>query len=88
MVILKDLQMLWMLQAVWLFSIGQWKNTHSELVESAVYDDKKIAKLECVGHVQKRIGSRLRSLKKQIGKTRLKYGKHIGGKGRLTERKP
>ena len=40
-------------------------------------------KLECVGHVQKRLGSRLRSLKKRLGKTPLQDGKSIGGAGRL-----
>ena len=45
----------------------------------------EIAKLECVGHVQKRLGSRLRSLKKRLGTTRLPDRKGIGGKGRLTD---
>ena len=29
------------------------------------YDDIEVEKLECVGHVQKRVGSRLRNLKKR-----------------------
>ena len=45
-----------------------------------MYDDVKVSKLECVVHVQKRMGSRLRSLKK-----RLDDGKPIGGRGRLTD---
>lgn len=60
--------------------------SHSVLVEEAVYGDKVIEKLECVGHVQKRMGSRLRSLKRRSGKTKLKDGKCIGGKGRLTDK--
>lgn len=44
----------------------------------------EIIKRECVGHVQKRMGSRLRTLKKKWGKTKLADGKSIGGKGRLT----
>ena len=36
------------------------------------------------GHVQKRMGSRLCSLKKRLGQTRLDDGKSIGGTGRLT----
>lgn len=36
---------------------------HKMLVEEAVYGDVEVEKLECVGHVQKRLGSRLRSLK-------------------------
>ena len=58
---------------------------YNQLVESAVYGEKEINKLECVGHIQKRMGSRLRSLKKRMGKTRLADGKNIGGRGRLTD---
>ena len=39
-----------------------------------------------MGHVQKRLGSRLRSLKKRLGKNHLEDGKPIGGKGRLTDK--
>ncbi|MBP1527417.1 MAG: hypothetical protein H9Q66_05815, partial [Spiroplasma ixodetis] len=44
-----------------------------------------INKLECIGHVQKRMGTRLRSLKKKLGSEKLSDGKTIGGKGRLTD---
>ena len=40
------------------------------------YPSITVCKLECVGHVQKRVGSRLRNLKKTI--------KGLGGKGKLT----
>lgn len=43
-----------------------------------------VEKLECVGHVQKRIGSRLGKLKTQFGKRKLSDDKTIGGRGRLT----
>lgn len=43
-----------------------------------------IEKLECVGHVQKRMGTRLRTLKTKLGKNKLSDGKTIGGQGRLT----
>lgn len=43
-----------------------------------------IEKLECVGHVQKRMGSRLRKLKLKLGKSKLSDGKTMGGRGRLT----
>lgn len=56
------------------------------LTEESVYGDNVIAKLECVGHVQKRMGSRLRSLKKRSGKNKLEDGKSIGGRGRLTDK--
>lgn len=59
---------------------------HNLLVQENVYGDIEVAKLECVGHVQKRLGSRLRSLKKRLGTTRLPDGKGIGGKGRLTDK--
>lgn len=43
-----------------------------------------IEKLECVGHVQKRMGTRLRNLKSKSGKQKLSDGLTIGGRGRLT----
>ena len=60
---------------------------HKRIVEEAVYGEKEVTKLECVGHVQKRLGSRLRLLKKRLGQTRLQYGQPIGGTGRLTKDK-
>ncbi|XP_065658536.1 uncharacterized protein LOC136083057 [Hydra vulgaris] len=41
------------------------------------YPDKEVEKLECVRHYQKRVGTRLRNLKKRE--------KGLGGKGRLTD---
>jgi len=57
---------------------------HKLIVEEEVFGDKAVTKLECVGHVQKRMGSRLHSLKKRLGQTRLDDGKSIGGTGQLT----
>ena len=57
---------------------------YNEIKEASVYGEKPVTKLECVGHVQKRMGSRLRSLKKQFRSTRQSDGKSIGGKDRLT----
>jgi len=45
-----------------------------------------VTKEECQGHVQKRMGSALKELKRKSGKTKLDDGKTMGGKGRLTER--
>lgn len=45
--------------------------------------DFSIEKLECVGHVQKRMGTRLRTLKAKLGKTKLSDGKTMGSRGRL-----
>eukprot|EP00112_Aurelia_sp_Birch-Aquarium-sp1_P015936 Seg357.6 transcript_id=Seg357.6/GoldUCD/mRNA.D3Y31 product="hypothetical protein" protein_id=Seg357.6/GoldUCD/D3Y31 len=58
----------------------------TQLKNERVYGDREITKLECVGHIQKRMGSRLRSLKKSCGKEKLADGKSIGGKGRLTDK--
>ena len=42
-----------------------------------VYPDVQVEKLECVGHVQKRVGSRLRSLKENV--------KNLSRRGKLTD---
>ena len=42
-------------------------------------------KLDCVGHVQKRLGSALRDLKNHYRGQKLSDGKTIGGAGRLTD---
>ncbi|GFX58481.1 uncharacterized protein TNCV_416611 [Trichonephila clavipes] len=47
-------------------------------------EDITVSKSECVGHVQKRMGTRLRKLKQMSSK--LGDGKSIGGKGRFTDR--
>ena len=60
--------------------------SHKLLVSESVYGDVEVTKLECVGHVQKRMGSRPRSLKKRMGQARLEDGKGIGGRGRLTDK--
>eukprot|EP00112_Aurelia_sp_Birch-Aquarium-sp1_P011438 Seg2406.1 transcript_id=Seg2406.1/GoldUCD/mRNA.D3Y31 product="hypothetical protein" protein_id=Seg2406.1/GoldUCD/D3Y31 len=60
---------------------------HDQLTAEKVYGEGvTVKKLECVGHIQKRMGSRLRSLKKRLGKTKLADGKTAGGKGRLTDK--
>ena len=59
--------------------------THSEIVNNDPYNGLTVEKLECVGHVQKRVGARLRKLK-NTDKAKLSDGKPLGGKGRLTEK--
>lgn len=49
------------------------------------YGDTTIEKLECIGHVQKRVGTRLRRMKNTLKGTVLSDGKGLGGKGRLTD---
>lgn len=57
----------------------------SAVLENNPYGDEfEISKLECVGHVQKRMGTRLRTLKRNFKKTKLSDDKFIGGVGRLT----
>ena len=51
-------------------------------VEEAVCGDNEVTKLECVGHVQKRLDSRLQSLKR-LGKACPNDDKSIRGAGRL-----
>ena len=43
-------------------------------------------KLECVGHVQKRLGTRLRKLRTDYKGKKLDDGKKIMGKGRLSDK--
>ncbi|GFV22764.1 uncharacterized protein TNCV_4360821 [Trichonephila clavipes] len=60
--------------------------TFNALSENKPYgDDHLIQKIECVGHVQKRMCTRLRKLKLVYSKKKLSDGKTIGGKGRLTD---
>ncbi|GFX49697.1 uncharacterized protein TNCV_1637351 [Trichonephila clavipes] len=60
--------------------------TFNALSENKPYgDDHLIQKIECVGHVQKRMGTRLMKLKLVYSKKKLSDGKTIDGKGRLTD---
>ena len=54
--------------------------------ERKPYGEKEVEKLECIGHVQKRMGYRLRKLKQQLGGNLLSDGKPIKGPGRLTDK--
>ena len=71
------LQVLWV--AVRVVDFRWWFEntfTSSHLVE----------KMDCAGHVQKRMGTALRNLKMQYRGQKLADGKTIGGAGRLTDR--
>ncbi|CAN7995715.1 unnamed protein product, partial [Ixodes hexagonus] len=59
---------------------------YKAVCESKPYDEN-IQKLECVGHIQKRLGSRMRSMKKIMKGTKLDDGLSLGGKGRLTDQR-
>ncbi|GFX61793.1 uncharacterized protein TNCV_1382911 [Trichonephila clavipes] len=52
--------------------------------EAKVYGDTEVEKLECVGHVQKRMGTRLRNILKMSKGIKLSDGKNISGRGQLT----
>ena len=63
-------------------------STYNNIVESKPYgEDCTPNKLECIGHVQKRVGSRLRRLKNSNKGMKLSDGKGLGGKGRLIDGK-
>jgi hypothetical protein len=62
----------------WMVSDGDSK------AHISVYTDCKVEKLDCVGHIHRRMGKHLLNLKANT-KGKLDDGKTIGGKGRLTE---
>lgn len=58
----------------------------SNLEKENVYGDKfPVEKLECIGHIQKRMGCRLRRLVKKMKGEKLCDNKVLGGRGRLTD---
>lgn len=61
-------------------------NSFASVVETKPYGDTEIKKLECVNHVMKRMGARLRRLKQDNKKLKLKDGKSLSGKNRLTDK--
>ena len=68
-----------------LISDGDSK-THSLLLKEQPYgSDHPVEKVDCVGHVQKRMGTALRNLKQQYKGQKLADGKTIGGARRLTD---
>ena len=58
----------------------------SKVVGSNLYGSVVPVKRECVGHIQKRLGTRLRKLRNEYKGKRLDDGKQITGKGRLTDK--
>ncbi|GBN26878.1 hypothetical protein AVEN_189032-1 [Araneus ventricosus] len=53
------------------------------ITEENIYGDEfQVEKLECIGHVMKRIGSRLRRLKEKMKGQLLYDGKRLSGKNR------
>lgn len=64
---------------------GDSKGFMAVLENNPYGQDVPISKLECVGHIQKRLGTRLRRLKKEKKGVKLNDGMTLGGKGRLTD---
>ena len=55
-----------------------------EVAKADPYDGFPVKKGECIGHIQKRVGSRLRKLKKEYVSKKLKDGKTL--RGRLADK--
>ena len=60
--------------------------SYKKVVGAKLYGDFTPQKLECVGHVQKRLGARLRKLRNEKKHEILSDRKKISGKGRLTDK--
>ena len=56
-------------------------NSFKKVFDSKPYGDVTVQKLECVGHVQKRMGRRLRDVKKNAKGRTLADGKSVGEGG-------
>ena len=56
-----------------------------QVVNSVPYKNTTIKKPECVGHIQKRMGSRLQNLRNEKKGLKLPDGRGISGKVRLTD---
>ncbi len=67
--------------------IGDGDSSSFKAVEdSKPYEEcVPIVKKECIGHVQKRMGTRCRALRQSKRSVTLSDGKKISGKGRLTD---
>ena len=57
-----------------------------EALEKKFGTGYEVKKEECVGHVQKRLGTALRKYKNDKKKQKLSDGKGVGGRGRLTDK--
>ena len=68
----------------YMLSDGDSKAFHRVSNDKPYGSDFEISKLDCIGHIQKRMGKRLMNLK-SVTKGKLGDGKFIGGKGRLTD---
>lgn len=73
---------------VYAYYIGDGDSkTFSAILKASIYDNIIPKKLECVGHVQKRMGTRLRNVKKtykEAAKVTKSKSQSLEGKGKLT----
>ena len=61
-------------------------SSHQDVVKSKPYGDElTVQKVECVGHIKKRTGRRLRGKKKDMKGKKLSDGKTIGAHNHLTD---
>jgi hypothetical protein len=56
------------------------------IIEVKPYEGIEIIKLECIGHIQKTMGKRLRNFRIEMKGKKLIDGKGVSGKGRLTDK--
>ena len=61
-------------------------SSYSAVLASCPYKDIEIKKAECIGHIQKKIGSRGHALLQRLRGKKLCDGKPVAGKGRLTDK--
>lgn len=64
---------------------GNCKGFETACAEKLYGADFEIKKMECVGHVHKRMGTRLKNYKQKNAKQILEDDKTIRGRGRLTD---
>ncbi|GFY14864.1 uncharacterized protein TNCV_234141 [Trichonephila clavipes] len=64
---------------------GMEVEAYKAVLESKPYKDVNIEKLECVGHVEKRMGTRLRALKLKLKGKKLEDKKSLGDRNRWTD---
>ena len=70
----------------WTYTGDGDTKTYQEVCKSKPYENVEIVKAECIGHVQKCVGSRLRSLKEKYKNQVLSDGKKMFGKRWLTKK--
>ena len=77
--------MLWIFRYSTFVGDGDAKSFHSVTSPPVYGEAYPIRKQDCIGHVQKRMGSRLRKWKGDHRRTILEDGKGVAGASRLTD---